>query len=523
MKILLLLFLCLSFSYAVTPPAPESVLVLFNNTIPESKKLADDYSLNRSIPEENLIGLSLPDTEIITRQQYKELIEIPLKKLFDTRKLWQRGKAQDGTILAGVNKIRVIAVMKGVPLKISQDDSYKSQKAIPNNLTEQQKFLFTNSAAVDSELAFLSVENYDLTGPSNNQYFKSSKPITEANVPYLMLVGRIDAHSYEVCHRMIKDAVAIEKSGLWGRAYFDLSNKYPDGDLWIRGAAVRTAAQGIPCIINPWNDSYTQNYPMNEAAIYYGWYEWNVNGPFLNHLFQFKPGAVAVHLHSFSADTLRDLNKNWSAPLLARGAAATIGNVYEPLLGFTHQFQIMQQRLLEGFTLVEAAYSAIPVVSWQGIVLGDPLYRPFLHLDGSGEILPHDKVYRALRVASILHGNDSGARLKKLDEIATKKNNSVFYETIGLEYLDKKNYDVAWSYFEKARAFYPLKSDQLRMDLYQIDMLREQNKKPQAVEKLKLLELTYKDIPEVTSIRALITILNPPPPPPAPATPPAKK
>jgi len=51
----------------------------------------------------------------------------------------------------------------------------------------------------------------------------------------------------------------------------------------------------------------------------------------------------------------------------------TLGNVYEPYLQMTHHFDIFQTRLLAGHTVVEAAYMALPVLSWQNVVLGDPL------------------------------------------------------------------------------------------------------------------------------------------------------
>ena len=34
--------------------------------------------------------------------------------------------------------------------------------------------------------------------------------------------------------------------------------------------------------------------------------------------------------------------------------------------------------LSRGQTLGEAAYYALPALSWQAVVIGDPLYRPFL-------------------------------------------------------------------------------------------------------------------------------------------------
>src|SRR5260370_1821894 len=115
---------------------------------------------------------------------------------------------------------------------------------------------------------------------------------------------------------------------------------------------------------------------MTDCALYYGWYAGTVAGPFTKPDFRFLPGAVAVHIHSFSANTLRDPNANWVGPLVTKGAAATLGNVYEPYLGLTSHLNVLSDRLLHGFTFAESAYMSVPGLSWMPVMVGDPLYRP---------------------------------------------------------------------------------------------------------------------------------------------------
>jgi len=102
-----------------------------------------------------------------------------------------------------------------------------------------------------------------------------------------------------------------------------------------------------------------------------------VDGPFLLPGFRFAPGAIAVHIHSSSAATLRLSNGGWTGPLVARGVTATVGNVFEPYLQFTHPPHLLLKALARGWTLAEAAYFALPALSWQAVLIGDPLYRPF--------------------------------------------------------------------------------------------------------------------------------------------------
>src|SRR5690606_10217310 len=103
----------------------------------------------------------------------------------------------------------------------------------------------------------------------------------------------------------------------------------------------------------------------------------SMNGPFRRKDFKFPPGAVALHIHSFSATTLQSDKKAWVGPLVSRGVTATVGNVYEPYLQFTHNPILFFRGLASGLTLAEAAYISLPAVSWQTITVGDPLYRPF--------------------------------------------------------------------------------------------------------------------------------------------------
>ncbi len=111
-------------------------------------------------------------------------------------------------------------------------------------------------------------------------------------------------------------------------------------------------------------------------AWYFGWYAPALDGPFALPGFRFPPGAIALHIYSFSASSLRD-GSGWTGPLVARGVTATVGNVFEPYLQFTHQPQLLVRALARGANLVDAAYFSLTALSWQAVLIGDPLYRPF--------------------------------------------------------------------------------------------------------------------------------------------------
>ena len=93
----------------------------------------------------------------------------------------------------------------------------------------------------------------------------------------------------------------------------------------------------------------------------------------------FADGAIGWHIYSFSASQMRN-PVFWSPTFVRLGAGATVGNVHEPFLSMTHHADLFIEALLDGKTAGEAAYASIPVLSWQNVFLGDPMYRPFWFL-----------------------------------------------------------------------------------------------------------------------------------------------
>ena len=489
---------------------PNEVLVIYNKADPDSVKLADVYKDARAVPSANLLGLDLSLNQDISRGEYEKSIVAPLRKFMDEKSLWNRVRDPQGLLIPQQNKIRAILLMRGVPLRIAPEPAPAPKEGDP---PPADPISPRDEASVDSELAMFGIETLPSKGVLKNAFFESKVPLSKANAPYLVLTSRIDAPTYAICKRMITDAVAAEKTGLWGRAYIDIANKFPQGDQWLEEIVSQDTRMGIPTITDRFNETLPKDYPMTDTAIYYGWYDENVSGPFLNTSFQFRPGAIAIHLHSFSAQQLRDAHLNWCAPLLVRGAAATVGNVYEPYLHLTHHFEILNDRLMKGWTFAEAAWAAIPVTSWQGIVLGDPLYRPFKHIDGTGENRPEDRDYRALRAASRQWPDDQKLRREKLSAAAEKLKSGTLAEGLAMDYRESKDLTNAKLWLEKAREFFPDRKDKLRQDLQLISLLREQGKKTEAIQALLTAQKTYNSLPEAESITIWLNTLDPPPPP----------
>jgi len=497
---------------AMAAPLPESVAVLYNSAVPESRQLAEFYGTARSIPADHLIGLEMPVTADVSRDEYEQKIAAPLRAEFDRRGWWQRGRDANGVIVPVSNRIQVLVTMRGVPLRIKPTPK-AADEAAPDPANGDDLIASRDEAAVDSELAMFGVEGMPAAGVMRNFYYQATEKIGESKLPALILTARIDARTHAICQRMIRDAVEAEKTGLWGMAYVDIANKFPQGDQWLESVVKDNLQSGIPTVVDRFDQTLPKNYPMTEAALYYGWYIRNVNGPFLNPRFKFRRGAVAMHLHSFSAEQLTNGNRNWCAPLLERGAAVTVGNVYEPYLHLSHDFGIIHQRLLEGFSWVEACWMAMPATSWQGVVLGDPLYTPFLHLSGSGERRKEDRDFRALRTAMLQWSDSAETRYTKLEEATRRTNSGFFAEAAGLDMLETGQRARANAMFQLAKTTFANAGDRLRQDFHIAASDRAAGRNDIALRTLRDAQVRYTGTPEAEALAEWILILDPPPPP----------
>lgn len=352
----------------------DSVVLIYNSSSKDSKDIAHHYAERRAVPREQIIGLDLPDTENITRADYRKKFEQPLVKFLEEKKLFTFDAAKRLTAA----KIRYAVLCYGVPLRILEDTSIIEPEA--TNLPPE---IHRNGAAVDSELSFLPYhyQKLTLTGPLPNPLRLVTNEFFLNPVNGVLMVARLDGPTPAIARALVDKAMQAETNGLWGRAYFDLrgltNGDYKMGDDWIRTAAEAAKRYGFDTITDEKEQTFSTNFPMSQIALYAGWYDINISGPFTQLPVEFMPGAIAYHLHSYSAQSLRTTNQHWCGPLLAAGATATMGCVDEPLLAGTPDVGYFFNALFHGFTFGEAASGAQQLLSWQTTVVGDPLYRPF--------------------------------------------------------------------------------------------------------------------------------------------------
>lgn len=465
-------------------PSREALatVVLYNRNDEESRALAKYYAEKRGIPFSQVLGLNCASEEEISRDAYLVTIEAPLRSAFTKNEWWKIERNSDSRRQVVAANKRFVAIMRGVPLKIRHDDKAPIT-SFPKGST-LEKLANHNEASVDSELASMFALEESTSAVLANPYFRSFRRIFDVPAGQgPLLVCRLDGPSDVIVRKMIDDAIATEKSGLWGWAYLDArsikSGGYKEGDDWILEAGVLMRKQGIPVILDLSPKIFADGFPITDAAIYYGWYTSEVAGPFARPNFRFVPGAVAVHLHSFSARTIRSSTTAWVGPLLARGATATMGNVYEPFLSLTVDFSALQDRLMNGFTLAEAGYASYRGLSWMGIIVGDPLYRPYANWNEL-DAVRIDNSWSRYRSAVLAAGGDPVAAAPALEKLAAESGDSMFLEALAQAKAVAKNFTGAIASIEAALKIEKSTAIRFRLTLEKIDFLRRGSRASEA-------------------------------------------
>ncbi len=248
-------------------------------------------------------------------------------------------------------------------------------------------------ASFDSELSLvLWPDDYELLRWQPNYLRAGYEASQWPTVFRTLMVARIDAPTIKLAQGLIDSAIEVEKEGLHGKAYFDARGmakldepgapptQLAPGSYGDYDRAVLATAKGIQdqttidVVLNSSPDLFKAG-DCPEAALYCGWYSL---AKYVD-AFDWQRGAVAYHLASNEAATLRDPGSQvWCKKMIEDGVAATIGPVYEPyLMAFPRPEQFFGLLLQGDLTLVECYYRTLPFNSWMMTLIGDPLYRPF--------------------------------------------------------------------------------------------------------------------------------------------------
>lgn len=403
------------------------VIVLANSDDPDSVRIARHYAEARGVPAANLIALKMPLVETITWREFIATIWQPLQddlmrdKWIDAIPMALTDPVGRRKYAASGHRIAALVVCRGVPLKIEHDRALFVETP---PLTLPGAFR-TNAGAVDSELSLLAQPNYPINAFVPNPLFQKEHP-TRFDRAQVVEVARLDGPTVEDALALVDRALTAERAGLAGRAYVDIGGIHATGDAWLETVVKELDALGFDTSVDRAPATMPATARCDAPALYFGWYAGDLNGPFALPGFQFPPGAIALHIHSYSAHTLHSPTAGWTGPLVGHGATATVGNVFEPYLEFTHRPDLLLHALAGGATLADAAYYALPALSWQTVLIGDPLYRPFaVPLIEQGKNLarlsPGLAGYVILRQMRLLDAADRRAEATALARLAQRE------------------------------------------------------------------------------------------------------
>jgi uncharacterized protein (TIGR03790 family) len=254
-------------------------------------------------------------------------------------------------------------------------------------------------ASVDSELTLLyrklCLLAVPLAGSIKNPYFLGDAPVTTAK-PFnhrlhdLYLVTRLDGFTVADVLALIDRSVAPVRDG---RILLDERSETiaSPGNKALQRAATELGK------IEGWRERVvldTGPRVLNDESNVLGYYSWGSNDSmnFIRHLkLGFVPGAIGATFVSSDGRTFQEPPANWAmrvtdfagssqsliGDLIRDGITGVAGHVAEPYLNATIRPDILFPAYVSGMNLAEAFYLAMPFVSWQTVVVGDPLCAPF--------------------------------------------------------------------------------------------------------------------------------------------------
>ena len=351
----------------------SNVLVVMNETSAESQQIAAHYLAARKIPSDNIVRIRTAVLDDIDRPAFDSQIEGPIA-------LWlTRRGAQD--------RILYIVLTKGVPLRVRGTSG-----------------LSGSVASVDSELTLLYRKLLGLGIPPDgrvaNPYFLGNRPLSSAK-PFrhsnddIYLVTRLDGFTVADALRLIDRGAAPVRDGVI--VLDERANIIGDrnGDLWLSATAKNLTDAGYGDRVLLDKDRTVVTAQKNVL----GYYSWGSNDPAITSRrldLGFMAGSLAGMFVSTDARTFAEPPDSWTlgkwqdpktffkgspqsltGDFIRDGATGAAGNVAEPYLDAAVRPQILFPTYFAGFNLAESFYLATPYLSWQTVVVGDPLCAPF--------------------------------------------------------------------------------------------------------------------------------------------------
>jgi uncharacterized protein (TIGR03790 family) len=338
-----------------------TILLVVNDNSPLSREIGEYYARRRGVPSSNVCHLKASTGEEISREEYDRQIARPIGGFLHKYSLQE--------------SIYYIVITAGVPLKIAGAGEGMNSSA----------------ASVDSELSLLYADlktgkPHHIEGSIANPFFgKRDRVFSHPDYP-IYLVTRLAAYDFDGVKGMIDRCFAAANRGK-----FVLDLRGPDdepGNNWLRNAAVLLPKDRVVL------EETTE--PVYGQTDVIGYASWGSNDRHRERRFpgfHWLPGGIVTEYVSTDGRTFAKPPDRWTpsmdwthgsawfagspqsmlADYILEGASGASGHVYEPYLSMTPRPDLLLPAYYSGRNLAESYYLAIPGLSWQNIVVGDPL------------------------------------------------------------------------------------------------------------------------------------------------------
>lgn len=395
----------------------RELLIVYNSDIPEDLALANYYGsaeTGRGIDPAYRIGLPLGTEfgQAISRENYGGYIRDPIIAFLDSHPEIE-------------SNVKYLLLMKGIPHQIQGYEDLDASDGIETTCSSVDSELCTlYSGGVEDGPGYYPYVGYLWNGVNYMQppsdpltLFESSSDFVPhhfkasaesggtCDIDYL--VGRLSAYTYEEARALVDRSLAADTSGT-GWTIFDSSNAligstpmnfydtmvdpvYPYGTDDKDSGYELLFNAGFNVFADVTTDQITAAYlglpegAADNVIAYCSWGQHAGMSPtyILDDLgFTYRPGACFMSYESFNGtdfddtDGIQRRGQGQVADFLRMGGTVGIGNAWEPFdRGIGDERWAYDRYLHHGDRWIEAAYKGMRTLSWQAVVVGDPLCR----------------------------------------------------------------------------------------------------------------------------------------------------
>ena len=306
---------------------PDELGVIYNRADPSSARLAEYYAARRHVPAANLVGLTVPDRAVLSREELKSLRSEMLQKLPTSVQslllVWSRPFA-----------VECMSVTTAFAA------GYQAGFCEPGCGRTRASPLYDSPGWLPAD--------------------------TVGWLPAMLLPSSDEALARELIERGIR----ADGSKPPGTAYLVRTQ---DSARNVRAAGYEVAEALLSSRLHLVDLETPVEQPVSDILAYFTGVSRVEELPKL----RFRPGAAADHLTS-TGGVLEGGRQMSALEWLHQGATASYGSVSEPCsyLGKFPSPAVFLDHYLRGNTLLEAYWKSVEMPG-QGLFVGEPLARPY--------------------------------------------------------------------------------------------------------------------------------------------------